>query len=173
VIKHVLSTLEKAQRGLKNQYKGIIATMNSTRKGNFGEICTDVDFISKGYEALHIRRVNNIDAGGHHGIDHIFKNPITGEFVIVESKFHGTGGLSTLTNGVRQMSDEWISNGSKTNSDRLWVALNGDLSLYNQIKPSINTNNYTRVVAYILPDGTVNYKYVSSQGYEISTIFSN
>lgn len=71
------------------------------------------------------------------------------------------------------MSDEWISNGSKSNSDRLWTALGEDVNLYNQIKPDPSTNNYTRVIAYIQPDGTINYKYVSSDGYEINTIFDN
>lgn len=147
--------------------------MSAARKGNFGEICTDLDFYEKGYDVLHVNRVNSIDSPIQQGIDHIFKNPQTGEFIIVESKFHGTGGLSTLVDGTRQMSDNWISDGTKTSSDRLWNALNGNLSLYNQIKPSLTTNNYTRVISYIQPDGSINYKYINSNGYEISTPFTN
>jgi len=113
VVAKVLTALEKSQRNLRKQYTNIISTMNSTRKGNFGEICTDVDFFEKGYEVLHTNRITNIDQAGHQGIDHIFKNPQTGEFVIVESKFHGSGGLTTLPNGIRQMSDSWISNGQQ------------------------------------------------------------
>jgi hypothetical protein len=93
--------------------------------------------------------------------------------VIVESKFHGTGGLTTLPNGIRQMSDEWISNGSKTNSDRLWKAVGGDLNLYNQIKPSLESNNYERVLGYIQSNGSINYKYVGANGFEINTVFNN
>lgn len=165
-----LSGIYSTQKAIKDQYKHIIVTMPSIRKGNFGEIVVDLDFESKGYEVLHINRVISIDHPTHHGIDHIFKNPETGEFVIVESKFLGTGGLKTLVDGTRQMSDAWISDGSKLSTDRLWTALGGDLNLYNQIKTG---NNYTRIVAYIQPDGKVNYKYVSSDGIELSTNFPN
>lgn len=157
----------------------MISGMSSLRKGNFGEICTDLDFYEKGYELLHINKVNSIDQTIETGIDHIFKNPITGEFIIVESKFHGTGGLNSAnpaTNLPRQMSDEWISNGSKSSSDRLWKAVGEDVNLYNQIKPSLTTNNYTRIIAYVQPNGTINYKYITSQGYEINTpdgLFTN
>uniref|UniRef100_UPI00036F0B49 hypothetical protein n=1 Tax=Psychroflexus tropicus TaxID=197345 RepID=UPI00036F0B49 len=96
---------------LKNQWKNVIANATNARKGNFGEICTDIDFVEKGYEVVHVNRHTTIDPiGDNTGIDHIFKNPVTGKYVIVESKFHGTGGLTTLPNGIRQMSDEWISN---------------------------------------------------------------
>jgi hypothetical protein len=173
VFRKTVTALYKTQRNLRHQYKLIISSMSSARKGNFGEICTDLDFYEKGYDVLHVNRVNSIDSPIQQGIDHIFKNPQTGEFIIVESKFHGTGGLSTLVDGTRQMSDVWISDGTKTNSDRLWNALNGDLSLYNQIKPSLTINNYTRVIAYVQPDGSINYKYINSNGYEISTPFIN
>lgn len=173
VVKRVVTTLYKTQRGLRKEYKLVISNMSNLRKGNFGEICTDLDFYEKGYEVLHVNRVNSIDAPTQTGIDHIFKNPETGEFIIVESKYHGTGGLSTLSNGIRQMSDTWISDGTKSSTDRLWNALGGDLNLYNQIKPSLITNNYTRVIAYIQPDGSINYKFVSESGYEINTVFNN
>ena len=71
------------------------------------------------------------------------------------------------------MSDEWISNGAEGTSDRLWKAIDGNMDLYYQIKPDPNTINYQRVIAYIQADGTINYKFVSSEGYEISTIFTN
>ena len=143
--------------------------MSAARKGNFGEICTDLDFYEKGYDVLHVNRVNSIDSPIQQGIDHIFKNPQTGEFIIVESKFHGTGGLSTLVDGTRQMSDTWIRGGHTLNTNnRLWMALGQDTSLYNQV-----AYNYKRVIAYVQPDGTINYKYVSSDGYEISTPFLN
>lgn len=175
-IKLIVNNLYKTQRNIRKEFKTIISGMNSTRKGNFGEICTDLDFYEKGYEVVNINRITNIDQAGHQGIDHIFKNPQTGEFVIVESKFHGTGGLNPAnpaTGLAPQMSDAWISNGQKNNTDRLWVALGGNLSLYNQIRPNATTLNYTRVVSYVLPKGTINYKYVSPEGVEISTVFSN
>ena len=168
VVKRVVTTLYKTQRGLRKEYKLVISNMSNIRKGNFGEICTDLDFYEKGYEVLHVNRVSNIDTPAQTGIDHIFKNPETGEFIIVESKFHGTGGLSTLVDGTRQMSDIWIKGTDDNilnNQNRLWMALGQNTSLYNQAKL-----NYKRVIAYIQPDGTINYKYVTSQGYEINTV---
>jgi len=123
---------------------------------------------------VHVNRHTTIDPiGDNTGIDHIFENPVTGKYVIVESKFHGTGGLSNLADGTRQMSDEWISNNNLDNSNRLWKALGGDSDLYHQIKPDPNTFNYQRVIAYIQANGTINYKYVSSDGIEINTVFNN
>ncbi|WP_019037861.1 hypothetical protein [Psychroflexus tropicus] len=89
--------------------------------------------------------------------------------MIVESKFHGTGGLTTLPNGIRQMSDEWISNGLENNTDRLWKSVGGEMSLYNDI----TDNGFERVVGYIQSNGTINYKYVGANGYEINTVFNN
>ena len=169
VVRKTVTALYKTQRSLRKQYKLTISTMSAARKGNFGEICTDLDFYEKGYDVLHVNRVNSIDSPIQQGIDHIFKNPQTGEFIIVESKFHGTGGLSTLVDGTRQMSDTWIRGGHTLNTNnRLWMALGQDTSLYNQV-----AYNYKRVIAYVQPDGTINYKYVSSDGYEISTPFLN
>lgn len=169
VIKVIIDATTKSQKILKKQYKNVIATASNARKGVFGEICTDIDFVEKGYEVLHINRKTAIDPiGNNTGIDHIFKNPETGEFIIVESKYHGTGGLSTLTDGTRQMSDNWIKGTNDNilnNENRLWMALGQDTSLYNQVK-----SNYQRVIAYIQADGSINYKYITSQGYEINTV---
>jgi hypothetical protein len=69
------------------------------------------------------------------------------------------------------MSDEWIRGinpGVLNTSNRLFVALGGDVSLYNQV-----VNNYDRVVSYVQANGSINYKYVGSDGYEINNIFTN
>lgn len=172
VIKIAIDATTKAQLNLKNQWKNLIANASRARKGNFGEICTDIDFVEKGYEVVHVNRHTTIDPiGDNTGIDHIFKNPVTGEYVIVESKFHGTGGLSTLRDGTRQMSDEWIRGTNPAvldSNNRLFVALGENATLYNQA-----VNNYKRVIAYIQANGTINYKYVSETGFEINTPFNN
>lgn len=171
VIKIAIDATTKAQLNLKNQWKNVIANATRARKGNFGEICTDIDFVEKGYDVVHVNRHTTIDPiGDNTGIDHIFKNSVTGEYVIVESKFHGTGGLSTLRDGTRQMSNDWISDGSlDIQSDRLFKAVGGDISLYNDI----TNNGFERVVGYIQANGTINYKYVSPDGIEINTVFNN
>ena len=79
---------------------------NTTRKGNYGEMYTDVELTSLGYEPLHTR-ITNIDQPLNHGIDGVFKNPNTGEYFIVESKYN-TSGLKNTLDG-KQMSDGWIN----------------------------------------------------------------
>lgn len=79
VIKITIDAASKTQRNLRKQYKNIIETASNARKGNYGELCTDLDFVEKGYEVVHTRRVTTIDpVGDNTGIDHIFKNPETG-----------------------------------------------------------------------------------------------
>ncbi|PTX59808.1 hypothetical protein C8N46_108121 [Kordia periserrulae] len=132
--------------------------MSNLRKGNFGEMATDVDLISKGYQDLHVNRISNIDTPTSQGIDHVFKNPETGQYLIVESKYTGSSSLSTLADGTRQMSDDWIVGG-----DRLFNAIGQDADLYNDI---IN-NGYERILAKAYPDGTVVYRKIGADGYVI------
>jgi hypothetical protein len=42
--------------------------------------------------------------------------------------------------------------------------LGNNFDLYGEVR-----NNYKRVVAYVKPSGEINYKYVNSSGYEVST----
>ena len=77
--------------------------------------------------------------------------------------------MTTLPNGIRQMSDEWISNGLENNTDRLWKAVGGDMALYNTIK----NDGFERIVSYVQANGSINYKYVGADGFEINTVFNN
>jgi hypothetical protein len=165
VIEIPLTSLYKSQRNIVNIYRNVIAYSTDIRKGNWSEMAVDVEWFQKGYYDLHVNKVNNIDAGTHHGIDHIFHNKETGEFIIVETKYYGSGGLTPedlSTGRPRQMSDEWIDNGFS--NSRLLDALGNNFDLYGEVR-----NNYKRVVAYVKPSGEINYKYVNSSGYEVST----
>ena len=152
VIKHA-DWIYKNQRRIVQKVKdGLVSLSTSNRKGNFGEMVTDNDLFEKGYDAFH-RRVDNIDdCPGCSGIDHVFKNPQTGQFVIVESKF-GSSTLSTLADGTKQMSDTWIL-------DRLMEAVNYNTALYNDIL----INGYQRVLSKVDIDGNVIYKLLDSNG---------
>jgi len=78
-------------------------------KGNYGEIVTDVDMRSKGYERISKDAVVDIDQSGHHGIDGVYyKNDGHPQYVIVESKT-GSAQLGEAQDG-KQMSDQWIDN---------------------------------------------------------------
>ncbi|PTX60225.1 hypothetical protein C8N46_107232 [Kordia periserrulae] len=125
---------------------------NNIRRGNFGEMVTDVHLTSLGFEPLHAR-VADINQSLNHGIDGIFKNPQTGEFLIVESKYN-TSSLSNTLDG-KQMSDDWIL-GTTTGNNRIVAEVGEELA------QEIIASGYTRIVSRILPDGT-NY-YVKVDG---------
>ncbi len=151
IINNVLDGVEWYELDLLN---------NTVRKGNFGEMVTDVDMYTKGYEPKHIRTTNLDDQSVlDNGIDHVFQNPETGEYIIVESKFN----TSTLDQNVAdgpQMSNAWIEG-----SNRLVNAV-GDQSLADEI---INAG-YIRVVANISEiNGYIQYKLLNHLGQPIGT----
>jgi len=123
---------------------------NTIRKGNFGEIATDVSLYSKGYTPLHVR-IDDIDKPLSTGIDGIFQNPSTGEFLIVESKF-GSGVLGLTADGL-QMSDTWI-----LGSDRLINEVGPDLA------NEIILRGYRRILSNVASDGVVVYRELNSSG---------
>ncbi len=129
---------------------------NTRRKGNFGEIVTDVKLYEKGYEPLHIR-IDDIDQTITQGIDAIFKNPNTGEFIIIESKF-GTSTLSTLADGTKQMSQSWIEDGT-----RLVDAVGAELA------EEILDSGYKSVLANINESGEVVYQLLNSAAESIGS----
>ncbi len=164
VVKYVDDIYKSQKETIQNVLDGLIDLDqfdNTIRKGNFGEMVTDEDLYSRGYEPLHIRRTD-IDQPLDTGIDGVFKNPETGEYIIVESKFNNAQ-LSTLEDGTRQMSDEWITNGLNDASDRLFIEIGSDPILYDDIM----LNGYQRIKAKVLSDGTVTYRFIGSDGYVI------
>lgn len=82
----------------------------------------------------------------------MFKNPQNNEYIIVESKYN-TSSLNQLTNNGPQMSDSWIQG-----SNRLANEVGQDLA------DEILDEGYTRVLARVLPDGTIIYKELNSAG---------
>ena len=123
----------------------------NARKGNYGEMKTDVDLESKGYEPLH-KKVTDIDGPTEQGIDHVFKKGDPPKYYVVESKYN-TSNLKNLKDGTRQMSDDWISG-------RLNDSVGKDVA------DEIRASGFERVVARTSPDGTITYKKVGADGYE-------
>ena len=119
----------------------------------------DVEWFEKGYTAIHKHKVTTL-TDSHQSIDHIFWNPNTQKYAIVETKYNGTN-MITLNDGTRQMSDSWID--FSPEDSRLLEALGNDESLYKIVR-----ENYERVVAYVWPDGKTSYKYVDESGYPIN-----
>ena len=86
--------------------KGFEEVVSTAEKGNFGEMLTDIDMRSKGYERISDTCVTDMDQVGHKGIDGVFYNSETDTYAIVESKY-GSSELGETQDG-RQMSWEWI-----------------------------------------------------------------
>ncbi|WP_299609168.1 hypothetical protein [uncultured Aquimarina sp.] len=157
VLGNVADAVNDRQKNVINQWKDNIGSQSNKRKGNFGEMKTDLDLAEEGYIPLHTR-IDNIDAAGHNGIDAVMEKD--GKYFIIESKFSSTttpslNGANPATGLPKQMSDAWIQGG-----DRLSEALGNNPVLAQQILSS----NYTRVLATHGPNGNKLYKLVDSAG---------
>lgn len=143
----MLDAIFTGQKNIVNQFKSNISSASSLRKGNFGEMASDVFLTEKGYKPLHTR-IQNIDAPTHQGLDGVFQKG--NEYFIVEAKYHGTATLNPAnpTTGLpKQMTDSWITGG-----DRLLDAVGTTTRL------EILSTGYRRLLAETAPDGSVIYK---------------
>ena len=157
VVINIADEVNDRQRTITNQWESTIGSQSNKRKGNFGEMSTDLDLAEKGYIPLHTR-IDDIDASGHNGIDAVMEKD--GQFFIVESKFSSTTTPSlnppnTNTGLPKQMSDAWIQRPGELAS-----ALNGNSVL----AANIIADGYKRIVATHGPNGNLIYKLVDSNG---------
>jgi hypothetical protein len=69
----------------------------------------DAYFESQGYTRISTDRVTDLNAVTHQGIDGVYYKP-DGQppYIIGEAKY-GSSTLSTLSDGTKQMSDDWIN----------------------------------------------------------------
>ena len=157
VTANIADAVNDAQRNILSQWRDRISRATNRQKGNFGEMATDLDLADNGYIPLH-RRIDNIDAPGHQGIDAVFEK--NGQYFIVESKFSSTNTPSlnpaNPTTGLpKQMSDDWIRRPGELSN----VLGNNEI-----LAQQILNSNYTRVVATHGPNGNKIYKLVDSLG---------
>jgi len=159
LVARIIDDVFALQQRLFKKYKGLIANMDNALKGRWAEMGTDVDMLGKGYEARHTNRITSIDHGGHPGVDHVFQNPLNGEYVIVETKYKPSGNMAytnaadDITGLPRQMSDEWLNY-----NDNLVNSVGDDLA--NEILNS----NYIKLAAIVNPDGTITYRRINELG---------
>ncbi len=107
-----------------------------------------------GYEPLHTP-IADIDQPIKQGIDGVYRHPgPPPKYAIGEAKY-GKSKLSKLTDGTRQMSDDWID-------DRLLDAV-GDQDLADEIIES----GYEKFVAKVDSSGNITSKLVDESGYII------
>ncbi len=146
------------QKSILSKFSNDIANASNARKGNFGEIGADLDLNSKGYESLMSKRIKDIDASGHNGIDGVYKK--NGEYFIIEGKYKGKSSLNSANEATglpRQMSDDWIAT-------RDWDSVN---LVQSEIRNLITNKNYQSVLAKVAPDGSVTYSLIDEFGYVI------
>lgn len=109
-----------------------------------------------GYERISNDRVTNLNQAGHQGIDGVYRNPgPPPKYIIGEAKY-GSSQLSTLADGTKQMSDDWIM-GGKT-QPRLKASVD------NTTYKDIVLNGYDRELTKIDTNGNVSTYTLDSNG---------
>jgi hypothetical protein len=84
-----------------------ISDSSSAAKGNFGETMADKAMADAGYAKLN-GNPTTIGQGIDKGIDGVYYNPNgSPKYIVGDAKF-GSAGLSTLSDGTKQMSQAWI-----------------------------------------------------------------
>lgn len=67
----------------------------------------DQYYDSIGFERISQDRVTGLNDAGHQGLDGVYQNKGTNEYIVGEAKYN-TSKLSTLKDGTKQMSKKWI-----------------------------------------------------------------
>jgi hypothetical protein len=143
------------KRIVQDVIEGKTLLSSTARKGNFGEMGTDVDMVEHGWTPEH-RRITDIDAATERGLDHVFSKPGPPKItLVVDSKF-GSAKLSTLADGTRQMSERWIENRLR-------------LSVGRERADEIIQIGYSSIVAKINGQGVIKYKLLDANGLVIGS----
>ena len=118
------------------------------QKGNYAEMKMDQYYDSIGFERISQDRVTGLNDAGHQGLDGVYQNKGTNEYIVGEAKYN-TSKLSTLKDGTKQMSKKWI--GGK----RLEEAVGTE-------KANLIGNNYERNLYNIKKNGSLNFKVLNN-----------
>lgn len=138
-------------------------TWSNHEKGAYGEKATDAYMQAHKFE-----RVDNPHASvSKNGIDSIYKDPATGKYAIVESKW-GHNSLSMTKDG-RQMSDTWLR-GRIGPGTRIQNAVAGNPRLAAEITRGLRDGNTERFVANVHADGTLHLSALDSLGKKLGAV---
>ena len=135
--------ITKFENGIKD---GVQYT--NQQKGNYAEMKMDQYYDSIGFERISQDRVTGLNDAGHQGLDGVYQNKGTNEYIVGEAKYN-TSKLSTLKDGTKQMSKEWI--GGK----RLEEAIGTE-------KANLIGDNYERNLYNIKKNGSLNFKVLNN-----------
>ena len=123
---------------------------NSHEVGNYGEMKTDQDLRTKGYERISNEMVTDIDENGHQGLDGVYYNPEGHpQYLIVDAKY-GSAKLNPNTADGKQMCDNWIDN-------ILDKDLGKDKADEIRLEKLFNPDNVGAYVAHVDENGRVSY----------------
>lgn len=117
--------------------RGKIKLENNIQRGNYGEMKMDIYFEEQGYKRISIDKVTDLNAPIHKGLDGVYYNQ-NGQpsYIIGEAKY-GRSILSVLSDGTKQMSNDWIS-------ERLESAVGKDVADKIKLEMIINPDNVGR-----------------------------
>ncbi|HEM3699228.1 TPA: hypothetical protein U1C85_002325, partial [Streptococcus suis] len=132
---------EATIKAIHNVENGTTPLTTDAQKGNYGEMKMDRYMEERGYTRVSTDRVTSIDAKGHQGIDGVYYHKGTDTYIVAEAKYNKAQ-LSTLSDGTKQMSDEWIE-------PRLFKSV-GDLK--------DNITSYDKIFVRVMPDGSIKTK---------------
>ena len=135
--------ITKFENGIKD---GVQYT--NQQKGNYAEMKMDQYYDSIGFERISQDRVTGLNDAGHQGLDGVYQNKGTNEYIVGEAKYN-TSKLSTLKDGTKQMSKKRI--GGK----RLEEAVGTE-------KANLIGNNYERNLYNIKKNGSLNFKVLNN-----------
>ncbi|QGN34626.1 hypothetical protein [Microlunatus sp. Gsoil 973] len=133
------------------------------QKGEYGERASDAYMQAHRFERVDVQH----PSVSQNGIDAIYKDPTTGKYAIVESKW-GKNGLSMTQDG-RQMSDSWLR-GSIGGASRIQNAVGGDARLAAQITRGLRDGTVEKFVANVYQDGGVHLSILGADGAKLGAV---
>lgn len=117
-------------------------------KGNYAEMKVDRDLDNKGYDRISKGCVTDLTSNTGPGIDGIFVNRESGQFLITETKFNKSELGSTLDG--KQMCDAWIDK-------RLDSSVGKDVADVIRMEKILHPDNVESVLARVDLNGNVSY----------------
>lgn len=147
-------TIQKEE--ISKVINGEQALDDTLKKGNFGEMVTDVELKGLGYDRVSLDAVTSLNDITHKGIDGVYFNDNgKSQYLIVDSKY-GSAQLSDTMDG-KQMSDSWID---KRLDDAVGKEKADDIRIAQLFDP----DNVCKLVAHVKEDGQVIFDKLDCNG---------
>lgn len=147
-IKQINEIIEGIETGIEN--------FSTKEKGNFGEMCTDIDMIKQDYIRISEDSVTDLFQSGKQGIDGVYENK-DGDprYVITDAKY-GSSQLKETQDG-KQLSFTWIDR-------RLDDAVGKEKADEIRLAQIFDENNVDIKIAHVDENGNVTYEKVDRNG---------